>query len=225
MSDRLVQEQLDRAAGFGRRSKSNALSSFSQCRRRRDAGAEWPTPGRVPHFCLQTHFTFPLCETALKAAVSRESVIFFWPFCVGLIMAATSKQSCRKRHLLHSAWAVKLFDRLTKLSWSDVHDTCANPIQGRLFWSSGGQGGGGGTKCPPLVKTLFPFSESTQVIFFWKLVQNWVLWSKSGFHGNHGYGFKVVHIFQFLTRNDDDDDDIYLKDSPTGTKPWSRGSP
>ena len=25
-----------------------------------------------------------------------------------------------------------------------------NPIQGRLFWSSGGQGGGGGgTKCPP----------------------------------------------------------------------------
>ena len=24
---------------------------------------------------------------------------------------------------------------------------------------------------------------------------------------------------------DHDDDDIYLKDSPTGTKPWSRGSP
>ena len=41
-----------------------------------------------------------------------------------------------------------------------------NPIQGRLSWSSGGQGGGGGgTKCP-LVKTLFPFSESTQVKFF-----------------------------------------------------------
>ena len=73
-----------------------------------------------------------------------------------------------------------------------------NPIQGRLFWSSGGQGGGGGgTKCP-LVKTLFPFSETTQLIFFWKLVQNWVLWSKLGFHGNHGYGFKVVHIFQIF---------------------------
>ena len=24
-----------------------------------------------------------------------------------------------------------------------------NPIQGRLFWSSGGQGGGGGHKVPP----------------------------------------------------------------------------
>ena len=51
-----------------------------------------------------------------------------------------------------------------------------NPIQGRLFWSSGGQGGGG-AQSAPLVKTLFPFSESTQVKFFWKLVQNWVLWA------------------------------------------------
>ena len=42
-----------------------------------------------------------------------------------------------------------------------------NPIQGRLFWSSGGQGGGGGGggHKVPLVKTLFPFSESTQVKF------------------------------------------------------------
>ena len=60
-----------------------------------------------------------------------------------------------------------------------------------FFASSGGQGGGGGAQSAPLplVKTLFPFSESTQVKFFWKLVQNWVLWSKFGFHGNHGYGF------------------------------------
>ena len=86
--------------------------------------------------------------------------------------------------------------------WSLETLDCVNPIQGRLFWSSGGQGGGGGgAQSAPLVKTLFPFSESTQVKFFWKLVQNWVLWSKLGFHGNHGYGFKVVHSFRFLTRN------------------------
>ena len=74
-----------------------------------------------------------------------------------------------------------------------------NPIQGRLLWSSGGRGAQSAP--PPLVKTLFPFSEFTQVIFFWKLVQNWGLWRKLGFHGNHGYGFKVVHSFRFLTRN------------------------
>ena len=60
--------------------------------------------------------------------------------------------------------------------------------------------GGGGHKVPPppLVKTPFPFSKSTQAKFFWKLVQNWVLWSKLGFNGNHGYGFKVVHSFQIF---------------------------
>ena len=41
-----------------------------------------------------------------------------------------------------------------------------NPIQGRLFWSSGGRGGGGGHKVSPVVKTLFSFSESTQVKCF-----------------------------------------------------------
>ena len=34
-----------------------------------------------------------------------------------------------------------------------------------FFGAPVGRGGGGGTKCP-LVKTLFPFSESTQVKFF-----------------------------------------------------------
>ena len=76
-----------------------------------------------------------------------------------------------------------------------------NPIQGRLFWSSGGQGGGGHkVPPPPLVKTLFPFSESTQVNIFWKLVQNWVLWSKLGFHGNHGYGFNPSTVFHTKIR-------------------------
>ena len=31
-----------------------------------------------------------------------------------------------KRHLLDSAWTVKLFARLIDLSWSDVRDTCAS---------------------------------------------------------------------------------------------------
>ena len=31
-----------------------------------------------------------------------------------------------KRHLLDLAWPVKLFARLTELSWSDVRDICAN---------------------------------------------------------------------------------------------------
>ena len=56
----------------------------------------------------------------------------------------------------------------------------------------GGRGGGGGAK------TLFPFSQYAQVKFFRKLVQYWVLWSKLGFYGNHGYGFKVVHSFQIF---------------------------
>ena len=46
------------------------------------------------------------------------------------------------------------------------------PIQGRLFWSSGGQWGTNPPSSPPppppppLVQTRFSFSESTQVIFF-----------------------------------------------------------
>ena len=31
-----------------------------------------------------------------------------------------------KQHFLDSAWAVKLFARLTELSWSDVRDTCTS---------------------------------------------------------------------------------------------------
>ena len=38
-------------------------------------------------------------------------------------MAAT-RQGRGKRYLLDSAWVVKLFARLTKLSWSDVRDIC-----------------------------------------------------------------------------------------------------
>ena len=41
------------------------------------------------------------------------------------VMVAT-RQDHGKRNLLDSAWAVKLFVRLTKLSWSDVHDPCAS---------------------------------------------------------------------------------------------------
>ena len=60
-----------------------------------------------------------------------------------------------------------------------------------FFGAPVGQGGGGGGhKVPTLVKTLFPFSESTQVKIFKTLVRNWVLWRKLGFHGNYGYGFK-----------------------------------
>ena len=50
----------------------------------------------------------------------------FWqPFCVGKKMAAT-RQGRGKRYLLDLAWAVKLFARLTELSWSDVRDICAS---------------------------------------------------------------------------------------------------
>ena len=52
---------------------------------------------------------------------------------------------------------------------------------------------GGGTF--PLAKTLLPFSESIQVKFFWKLVPKWVSWNNFGFHGKHGWCFKVVHSF------------------------------
>ena len=66
----------------------------------------------------------------LKAAVSRKSVIFCSHFVWEKIMAAT-RQGCGKRqlqgkwHLNESAWAVKLFARLTELWSSDVRDTCA----------------------------------------------------------------------------------------------------
>ena len=78
-----------------------------------------------------------------------------------------------------------------------VPATCQLTLSRAGFFGAPVGRGGGGTKCP-LVKTLFPVSESTQVKFFWKLVQNWVLWGKLGFHGNHGYGFKVVHSFQIF---------------------------
>ena len=83
-----------------------------------------------------------------------------------------------------------------------IHKSLIQPYPGQAFLElrRAGGGGGGAQSAPPLEKTLFPFSESTQVKFFWKLVQNWVLWSKLGFHGNHGYGFKVVHIFQIFDK-------------------------
>ena len=40
-------------------------------------------------------------------------------------MAAT-RQGRGKRYLPDLAWAVKLFARLTELSWSDVRDICAS---------------------------------------------------------------------------------------------------
>ena len=40
-------------------------------------------------------------------------------------MAATRKDR-GKPHFLDSAWPVKLFARLTELSWCDVRDTCVN---------------------------------------------------------------------------------------------------
>ena len=57
----------------------------------------------------------------------------FWqPFCVGKNngghKARTRKMTIarEKRHLLDSAWAGKLFARLTELSESDINDTCAS---------------------------------------------------------------------------------------------------
>ena len=55
---------------------------------------------------------------------------------------------------------------------SNQGGSCLNPIQGRLFWSSGGRGGGGGTKCPPPSKNPVPLLRIYSSKIFWKLVQN-----------------------------------------------------
>ena len=72
-----------------------------------------------------------------------------------------------------------------------------NPIQGRLFWSSGGRGGGGGHKVPPS-KNPVPLLRIYSSKIFLKACPKLSLVKKLGFHGNHGYGFKVVDSFQFF---------------------------
>ena len=58
----------------------------------------------------------------------------------------------------------------------------------------------GGTLCP-LAKTLLPFSETSQIKIFWKLVQKWIFWQTLVSMETMISVFLVVHTFRFLTGN------------------------
>ena len=81
------------------------------------------------HYCLWVRAARDCCTWQCH---DIKSVIFGSHFVWGKIMAATRQGRGKRhfprgnRHFLDSAWAVKVFARLTELSLSDVRDTCAS---------------------------------------------------------------------------------------------------
>ena len=77
-----------------------------------------------------------------------------------------------------------------------------NPIRaGFLELRRAGGGGGHKVPPPPPSKNPVPRLRIYPSKVFLKACPNWVLWSKLGFHGNHGYGLRWFIVFRFLTRN------------------------
>ena len=86
--------------------------------------------GHTTQPAIQRKNTFPPSVScyAFRHQLSGSVTIigdFFSQFCVGENNGG-SQVRLRKQNLLDSAWAAKLFTRLTELSRSDVRETCAS---------------------------------------------------------------------------------------------------
>ena len=93
------------------------------------------SPIIVTLLCIESavsESSIALARLNLKRQCQDNRWFFGSHFVWGKIMAAVRQGRGKrqlfkkKRHLLDSAWPVKLLARLIELSWSDVRDTCAS---------------------------------------------------------------------------------------------------